>query len=155
MLYVILGIVVLVTIILCYCDYTEHDYESAIILANMFICFGLAVLMVFFLVLYSYNSVKSTTDKKIHVLQEQNDTIIEQTTPLIEKYLKYENETLKELKLTPQTLIALSAYPELEGNSFIQTQINIIVKNQNEITSLKLKKASLNSYRLWIFMGED
>ena len=124
----------------------------------MGLTFMVTAVMVFIglvVVLYSYNSVKSVADKKIIVLQEQNDTIIEQTTPLIEKYLKYENETLKELKLTPQTLIALSAYPELEGNSFIQTQINIIVKNQNEITSLKLKKASLNSYRLWIFMGED
>jgi hypothetical protein len=45
-------------------------------------------------------------------------------------------------------------YPELKGNEFLKSQIDIVVKNQDEITKLKLNKAELNAYKLWIFMGE-
>jgi hypothetical protein len=46
-------------------------------------------------------------------------------------------------------------YPQLQANSFIQSQIDIIINNQNEIKNLKLQKASLNAYHLWLFTKKE
>jgi hypothetical protein len=73
---------------------------------------------------------------------------------IVNKYLLYESETLEKVKVNSENIIALSMYPELKGNEFLKSQIDIVVKNQDEITKLKLSKAELNAYKLWIFMGE-
>ena len=58
--------------------------------------------------------------------------------------------------MTPENIVAFSnMYPQLQANSFIQSQINIIVENQNEIKNLKLKIASLNAYHLWLFTKKE
>ena len=114
----------------------------------------LITLVVILFVLGSYNLTKTSTDGEIAIREEQNTLILSQIEPLVEKYLQYEKSTYKELRLTPQTIVALSAYPELKGNEFIQSQMKIIIDNQRIITSLKIKKTRLNSYKLWIFMGE-
>lgn len=101
-----------------------------------------------------YNSTKATADKQIAVLEQRNDEVIAQIEPLIKQYLEYESSTFKDLRPSADKVIAISAYPELKGNEFIQTQIKIILENQKKITDLKLDKASLNAYKLWIFMGE-
>ena len=67
-------------------------------------------------------------------------------------YLTYESETLKEI--SSENVIALFKYPELKGNEMLKSQIDIIINNQDEITKLKLSKAELNQFKLWIFMGE-
>jgi len=40
----------------------------------------------------AYNATKSTVDSKIKILEEQNQIIVEQVEPLVEKYLNYEKE---------------------------------------------------------------
>ena len=107
-----------------------------------------------FILLGSYNLTKTSTDGEIAIREEQNALVLSQIEPLVEKYLQYEKSTYEKLRLTPQTIVALSAYPELKGNEFIQSQMKIIIDNQRIITSLKIKKTRLNSYKLWIFMGE-
>jgi len=102
----------------------------------------------------AYNSTKTTADKQIAVLEQRNDEVVSQIEPLVKQYLEYESSTYKELKPKADTLIALANYPELKGNEFVQTQIHIILENQKKITDLKLEKASLSAYKLWLFMGE-
>lgn len=63
-------------------------------------------------------------------------------------------DTYSNLKVDSNALIALSMYPELKGNEFVQSQIKIIIDNQKKITDLKLSKAKLNGYKMWLFMGE-
>ena len=116
--------------------------------------FEVMLLIVLCFVLLSYNSTKATADKQIAVLEQRNDEVVSQIEPLVKQYLEYESSTYKELKPTADTLIALANYPELKGNEFVQTQIQIILENQKKITDLKLKKASLAAYKLWLFMGE-
>ena len=74
--------------------------------------------------------------------------------PIVNRYLLYESETLEKVKVNSENIIALSMYPELKGNEFLKSQIDIVVKNQDEITKIKLSKAELNMFKLWIFMGE-
>ena len=104
----------------------------------------------------SYNNIKSTAASKLEVLNEQNEIVLAQIEPLVQQALNYESNTYKEFKLTPENIIAFSnMYPQLQANSFIQSQINIIVENQKEIKDLKLRIASLNAYRLWLFTKKE
>lgn len=110
-------------------------------------------LIVTLCVLTSYISTKNNTDAKIAVLEEQNTVVLAQVEPLVEKYLSYESGAFKELKQNPQMLVSLSMFPELKGDEFVKSQILIITENQKKITDLKLQKAGLNSYKVWLFMG--
>lgn len=100
------------------------------------------------LVFASYNSIKNVAHKQIVVLEERNSEVLNQIELFVEQYLKYEKESYNELKINPDTVIALSAYPELKGNEFIMQQINILLNNQEQITELKLHQASLAEYKI-------
>jgi hypothetical protein len=103
-----------------------------------------------------YNSIKSTANAQMEVLNSQNEIVLAQIEPLVQQALNYESNTYKEFKLTPENIVAFgNMYPQLQANSFIQSQINIIVENQKEIKDLKLNIASLNAYRLWLFTKKN
>ena len=87
-------------------------------------------------------------------MEERNELVIRQIEPLVDKYLDYEGSTYKDLKLEANTIVSMANYPQLKGDEFVQSQIKIILDNQKEITNLKLSKAKLNAYKMWIFMGE-
>ena len=104
----------------------------------------------------SYNNIKSTANAKLEVLNSQNEIVLAQIEPLVQQAMYYESNTYKEFKMTPENVIAFSnMYPQLQANTFIQSQIDIIVENQKEIKDLKLKIASLNAYRLWLFTKKE
>ena len=118
--------------------------------------FSIIVIIALFVVLGCYNDTKSTASRRMEVLVEQNETVLSQIEPLVQQALNYESDTYKEFKLTPENIVAFgNMYPQLQANSFIQSQINIIVENQNEIKNLKLEIASLNAYHLWLFTGKE
>ncbi len=103
-----------------------------------------------------YNSIKSTANAQLEVLNSQNEIVLAQIEPLVQQAMHYESNTYKEFKMTPENIVAFSnMYPQLQANAFIQSQINIIVKNQKEIKDLKLRIASLNAYHLWLFTKKE
>jgi flagellar motor component MotA len=120
------------------------------------IIIDIASIIALFIVSYNYNIIKTTTDSRLKVLTEQNELVLTQIEPLVQQALNYESNTYKELKLTPENIVAFgNMYPQLQANSFIQSQIDIIINNQNEIKNLKLQKASLNAYHLWLFTKKE
>lgn len=147
MLYILLFIFILMFVIALIYD---NDLGMP---AFFFTCIIMAVLIG---VGISYNNVKSTVPLKLEVLNEQNEIVLKQIEPLVQQALDYESNTYKEFKLTPENIVAFgNMYPQLQANSFIQSQINIIVENQKEIKDLKLKIASLNAYHLWLFTKKE
>ena len=154
MIYIVLGICVILVIIgLIVIENTNYVDGGGVLLGiGGFV--GACFLIALFPVLGCYNSTKSTADSQIKVYEEQNDVIMAQIEPLVEKYLNYEKDTYSNLRVDSNTLIALSMYPELKGDEFVQSQIKIIIDNQKKITELKLSKAKLNGYKMWLFMGE-
>lgn len=146
MLFVLLGIFIVVAIIgtvIC---------NDALIIVGCLVGTVLAVATV--ICFACYNDIKATADKQIAVLEQRNDEVIAQIEPLVKQYLEYETNTFKDLKPSADKIIAIAQYPNLKGNEFVQTQIKVILDNQEKITRLKLEKAGLNAYKLWIFMGE-
>lgn len=153
MIYIILGICVIL-LILGYCLIENtNKYCTGGMLTTIGGIVGFCFLIALFISLGCYNSTKSTVDSQIKVYEEQNNIIMAQIEPLVEKYLNYEKETYSTLKVDSNTLIAMSMYPELKGDEFVQSQIKIIIENQKKITNLKLSKAKLNAYKLWIFVN--
>ena len=153
MIYIILGVCVILLILGF--PLIDSNYDGV---GFSFIGVGGIIGAIFAIVLLitlgCYNSTKSTADSQIKVYEEQNDIIMAQIEPLVERYLNYEKETYSTLKVDSNTLVAMSMYPELKGDEFVQSQIKIIMENQKNITHLKLSKAKLNAYKMWIFMGE-
>lgn len=99
---------------------------------------------------YSYRT--ETISSQLEVLETQNEVILSQIEPVIQKALDFESNTYKELKVNPENIITISQiYPDLKNNNFIQTQLNVIIKNQQQITQLKLNKATLNAFHFWIW----
>lgn len=146
MLWILLGILILAIIrsfVVAYEDtVVAYTVIASLVLVAIVSCLG------------CHNSIKATVDKQIAVLEQRNNEVIAQIEPLVKQYLEYESSTLKDLKINADTVIAIAQYPNLKGNEFVQTQINTILENQKKITDLKLDKASLGVYKLWIFMGE-
>ena len=130
--------------------------ETVETVAGVNIFFFIATLLITVVAGVKYNSIKSTANAQLEVLNSQNEIVLAQIEPLVQQALSYESSTYKEFKLTPENIIAFgNMYPQLQANSFIQSQINIIVENQKEIKDLKLKIASLNAYRLWLFTKKE
>ena len=147
MLYVLLFIFILIFIISVISDSDAAMPALFFVMVTTGILIGVGL---------SYNNVKSTATPKLEVLNEQNEIVLAQIEPLIQQALNYESDTYKAFKMTPENIVAFgNMYPQLQANSFIQSQINIIVENQKEIKDLKLKIASLNAYRLWLFTKKE
>lgn len=151
MLYILMGIFVLIFIVGIITICNGNCGESLIAIG----CTGSVIFLIAWLITIGcYNSTKSTADKQILVLEERNELVIKQIEPLVDKYLDYEGETYKDLKLNVNVIVSMANYPQLKGDEFVQSQIKIILDNQKEITNLKLSKAKLNAYKFWIFVGE-
>lgn len=155
MLYIFLFIFICIIIIgLC----QEHRYYESVreVLCGLGIVLSIITFLAILVAGIKYNSIKSTANAQMEVLNSQNETVLAQIEPLVQQALNYESSTYKEFKLTPENIVAFgNMYPQLQANSFIQSQINIIVENQNEIKDLKLRIASLNAYRLWLFTKRE
>lgn len=157
MLYILLFIFICVIIYGVIHDRCIDHYSEV---ADMFVVVGkvmsIDILLVIIGVWAKYNSIESTANAQLEVLNEQNEIVLAQIEPLVQQALNYESNTYKEFKLTPENIVAFgNMYPQLQANSFIQSQINIIVENQKEIKDLKLRIASLNAYRLWLFTKKE
>lgn len=155
MIYIVL-IICLILIILGAILLNNTDYElggaASVIVGGIV---GGIFLIALFISLICYNVTKFTADSQIKVYEEQNEIVLSQIEPLVEKYLNYEKDTYSSLKVDSNTLVAMSMYPELKGDEFVQSQIKIIMDNQSKITQLKLDKAKLNVYKFWLFMGNN
>lgn len=146
MLFILTGVLFIIGLVHCFIQEEEIGIG--------FYVFSAIFLGITLITLGCYNETKASCDKKIAVLEERNELVLKQIEPIVNKYLLYESKTLEKVKVSGENIIALSMYPELKGNEFLKSQIDIVVKNQDEITKLKLNKAELNAYKLWIFRGE-
>ena len=130
----------------------SDDYTGSFLIVG-----GVFISLIFGIILcctiQSRHSTIYNNSRQIEILEENNKELLAELEPVIEKYLNYESGTLTKLKVNSDTLIAFSVYPELKGNEFVIEQINIIKRNNREIREKKLELASLESYRIWLFMG--
>ena len=147
-----LFILLLVFIILAVLVYTSKNFDE-ISAGLLFVFLFLAMIAAASLcsTLVEYNRIKSTADKKIELLEKENERYLSQIEIVVDKLLASKNTTFKDLK---QSVEVLQAYPELKSNDFLQTQIAAFQKNEEELKKLYLEKIRLRTYRFYIFVGE-
>lgn len=91
-------------------------------------------------------------DDKIAMYEEENSRIEEQIAAVVEQYQKYETEIFTEVAPeSSMTLVAL--YPELKSDTLVQSQIDIYVKNNEKIKSLREQKINEKVYRWRLYFG--
>ena len=157
MLYILLFIFICVIIYgIIHDRYIDYYSETGEILTIVGTVILIILIVATTVAVAKYNLIKATANAQLEVLNEQNEIVLAQIEPLVQQAISYESNTYKEFKLTPENIVAFgNMYPQLQANSFIQSQINIIVENQKEIKDLKLRIASLNAYRLWLFTKKE
>ena len=94
----------------------------------------------------------STVDARIEMYQEENTKIEEQIAVIVKQYQEYEKDIFTEV--TPESAMTLvSLYPELKSDSLVSSQIDIYVKNNEKLTTLKAEKINAGVIRWWIYFG--
>lgn len=149
MLWIFIGIAVVLIVV---GFFTLGSDDGATLGVGCIVFFVLGIVLC--IALQCRHSTIHNSTAQIAVLEENNTELLAEIQPVIEKYLNYEQGTLASMKPEASTLIAYAVYPELKGNEFVARQLDIIEKNNKEIKERKLALASLESYRIWLFMGE-
>ena len=97
--------------------------------------------------------VESTTvNERIAMYQEENAKIEQQIAEVVTQYQEYEKDIFTEV--SPESAMTLvTLYPELKADSLVSQQIDIYVKNNEKIKSLKEQQINGHLYRWWVYFG--
>lgn len=91
-------------------------------------------------------------DAKISMYEEENTKIEQQIAVAIENYQRHEYETF--ISVSPDDSITLIAlYPDLKSDQLVQSLIDVYIKNNMEIKTLREKELNGSIYRWWLYFG--
>lgn len=94
-----------------------------------------------------------TLDDRIAMYQEENSKIEQQIAEVVTQYQEYEKDIFTEVSPdSAMTLVAL--YPELKSDTLVSSQIEVYVKNNETIKSLKEQQINGRLYRWWVYFGK-
>lgn len=132
--------------------YTKTDVnEWADIVSGVFAFFSIICFIAIIVLSIICSNVKKI-DEIIAMYQEENQSIENRMDDLVKGYMDYEKNTLTEF--APESSITLvSLYPELKSDELIQKQIEVYMKNNENIKALKEKKIYASVYRWWLYFG--
>lgn len=94
-----------------------------------------------------------TIDEQIMLCKQNNETLENQISKVIDHYLAHEKQTLVNLKPEEKIMFASVAYPELKSNTLIQQQIDLYQKNKEKIYNLQTQKLNKKIYAWCLFFG--
>lgn len=152
---IILILVVLISIgVFChrigdkYTDGWQFNISAIGFVVSLVFAFILSLITVF--VIFDYISYR-TVDDKIAMYQKENKAIEEDIKYIVQNYQAHESDIYRDILDNP---IALGiAFPEFKSNDLASKQIDLYVKNNNKIKSLKLNKIERENYKFWLFFG--
>lgn len=130
--------------------YGHYELGNGIIVISVIVFIIATIVLV--CLCCSVSSAK-TLDERIAMYEEENAKIEEQIAAVVSNYQIYESDIFK--NTTPESAITLVAlYPELKSDTLVQSQIDLYVKNREEIISLKEKKINATVSRWWLYFGK-
>lgn len=94
-----------------------------------------------------------TIQSKIDMYTEENANIEADMDVLVEKYMKYEQDTFGELK-GESSITLVSLYPELKADTLVEQQLNVYVENNKKIKELKEKLINISNWKWWLYFGK-
>jgi hypothetical protein len=111
---------------------------------------GIALLAILLLTISVVDN--NNIDERIAMYQEENAKIEQQIDILVKDYLEYERGVFTDSN-SESAITLVSLYPELKADQLVSSQIDIYVKNNENIKSLKLEKLNAEIVRWWLYFG--
>lgn len=149
MLWIILAISIIVLIIGLVMNYNCN--ENGAWVSGISGSVALVMLITIMIMVCDNVSTKRVNNLKIEVLEQNNKELMTTIEPIIDRYLSYESSTYEKVADNSDPNVVVSLYPELRADTFIMSQLQIVVDNNTQIKKLKLEIASLAGYKPWLF----
>lgn len=96
-------------------------------------------------------------DAKITICEEENLRIEAQVEATVNHYLEYEQGVFDKIDISEYSgdklLLISQLYPELKADGLLQKQMDLYVKNNNEIRKLRLEKIDNQKWKFWLYFG--
>ena len=145
-------IVLLIFIVLVVIGAITEDncYEWGVGLAIIGVLGILVTIMAAGVLILSY---PYTIDSKIEMYEKENIKIEEKVKNTVIVYMDYEKDTYKDLVEESDLTTLLVAYPELNSNELVKSEIQLYISNNNKIKELKEKQIDRRIYRFWLYFG--
>lgn len=120
----------------------------------MMAIFGVISLIVLIVIICLIGSVrnKSTIEDRIAMYQEENAKIEQQIDILVKDYQEYERGVFADTTVD-SAITLVSLYPELKADQLVSSQLDIYVKNNEQIKQLKLEQINADVVRWWLYFG--
>ena len=141
---IILLLVICIVLYIMAVEYWNSDAEFLFGFAML----GCIITGIILVASFPYN-----VEQKIALYSEENARIEEKIKATIELYMEHEKETYTELVKDADLTTLLIAYPELNSNELVKTEIDIYIRNNKEIKWLKEKEIDKNIYAWWLYFG--
>lgn len=151
MLILIFGIALIITIVCLIgaCKTIDSDVTEFLIGAAVVSGIVMVIDLAVFILMVPGVATSGKIDEKIAMYEEENAKIEAQMDILVEKYMKYEQETFSDLKTEESAITLVTLFPELKSDELVQTQINVYTSNNTQIKNLKEEKINMQTKR-WI-----
>lgn len=139
-------LLVAISLILCVWLYVIDSQEGGDFFGIVFAILSIILLSV--LLGYPYN-----IDDKLEMYAEENQAIETKIKETVQAYMNYEQETYKSLVVNADLQTLLIAYPELNSNELVKTEIETYKENNNKIKKLKEQKINRKVMGFWLFFN--
>ena len=94
----------------------------------------------------------STVTERIALYEEENRKIEQQIDILVKEYQEYESGVIADVTVD-SAIMLVNLYPELKADQLVSSQIDIYLKNNEEIKSLKVSEINAGVVRWWLYFG--
>lgn len=141
--------IALVLAIVCWIGEFSLDSDGFLLGISIISLIVAGISLVVFIFMIPGVATAEKIDEKIAMYEEENAKIEAQISAVVEKYMKYEQETFSGLKTEESAITLVTLFPELKSDELVQTQINVYLSNNAKIKELKEKKINMKTKR-WI-----
>lgn len=104
------------------------------------------------IVLICFASSNATVTERIALYEEENHKIEQQIDILVKEYQEYESGVIADAT-ADSVIMLVNLYPELKADQLVSSQIDIYLKNNEEIKSLKVSEINSGVVRWWLYFG--
>lgn len=152
MIWVLFGIFVVLAIIFGILSYVCWDSEEAWQVLTAVMTTVAFIVLIIGIWLGVTTQRMNYIDEKIDYLEAENAKIDEEILSIVTSFQGHEAEFYENFKNTSATTL-INLYPELKSDVLVNKQIEIYLKNRNEIKELQLQNIEASVYRWWAYFG--
>lgn len=131
----------------------SYDEPAGFIVGSIFSWLGVVIAIICVCILTTEYLGFNIIDNKIEVLQQENATIEQRVEETVKQYQDYETGIFTDATqdVGSDIVVLVERYPELKSNELVKQQLDLYIKNNQEIKELKLDKLNKYKYELWLF----